>query len=107
MPNQVNQLAKIMPSKWDKDSMEHYSKLTDAVNTLLGYNGPVPFASDLQLNGNRITNVGTSQSPTDALSSGEAESKYSPEVVGSKLDVGGSNAMKGLTFLYKKLIGTL
>lgn len=100
MPNQVNQLAKILPTAWDAHSSTHYSKLTDAVNTLLGYNGTIPMVNTLDLNNNPIQNVAAPVAPTDALNLGTAEAKYAPSVTGPQLDVGGSNAMKGVTYLY-------
>ncbi len=100
MPNQVDQLAKILPTEWNANSAVHYSKLTDAVNTLLGYNGPVPFQSSLNLNGNAIQNVGAPTVPTDALNAGTAAATYSPSVTGPQLDVGGTSALKGVTSLY-------
>lgn len=101
MPTQVDQLAKILPTSWDSNSAVHYSKLTDAVNALLGYNGSVPFQAALQVNGNPVQGVANPTQPTDALNLQTAEGKYSPTVVGPMLDVAGKNALPGLTYLYK------
>lgn len=100
MANRVGQLAKIMPSAWDSNSTVHYSKVTDAVNTLLGYNGPAVIGNTLDVQGNPIQNVATPQAATDALNLGTADAKYSPSVVGSQFDIGGKHALKGLTNLY-------
>jgi hypothetical protein len=96
-----NQLAKIMPSAWDANSTQHYSKLTDAVNSLLGFNGPAVISNILDVQGNPVQNVAAPTAATDALNLGTAEAKYSPAVVGPQLDVGGSTPMKGLTYLYQ------
>ena len=100
MANRVSQLAKIMPSAWDSNSTVHYSKMTDSINTLLGYSGPVPFQNSLDLNNNPIQNVAAPKDPTDALNLGTADSKYSPAVLSPQLDIGGKYALKGLTNLY-------
>jgi hypothetical protein len=100
--NKVDQLAKILPNSWDAGSQVHYSKLTDAVNSLLGYNGPSVVGNILDVSGNPIQNVAAPTAPTDALNLQTAESKYSPAVVGPQLDVGGSTPLKGLTYLYQQ-----
>ena len=102
MANQTNQLAKIMPSAWDANSTQHYSKLTDAVNGLLGYNGQAVISNSLSVSGNPIQDVANPTSATDALNLGTADSKYSASVIGPQLDIGGSNALKGLTSLYRE-----
>jgi hypothetical protein len=104
MPNQVDQLAKILPTEWNANSATHYSKLTDAVNFLLGYNGQINVVNALSVNGNPVQNVADPSAPTDALNLKTAEAKYAPSVTGPQLDVGGSNAMKGLTYLYLQQI---
>ena len=96
-----NQLAKIMPSAWDATAVQHYSKLTDSVNSLLGFNGPAVISNILDVQGNPVQNVAAPTAATDALNLGTAEAKYSPAVVGPQLDVGGSTPMKGLTYLYQ------
>ena len=95
-----NQLAKIMPSAWDANSTQHYSKLTDSVNSLLGYNGQAVISNSLSVSGNPIQNVAAPTAATDALNLGTAEEKYSPAVVGPQLDVGGTSSLKGVNALY-------
>jgi hypothetical protein len=102
MANRVDQLAKILPSAWDANSSVHYSKLTDAVNSLLGYNGPAVIGNVLDVQGNPVQNVAAPTASTDALNLGTAESKYSPAVTGPQFDVGGSNALKGVTYLFRQ-----
>lgn len=70
-------------------------QLTDAVNTHSGYLGPTRFASDLDIGGNRITNLGDAVEDTDALSSGLADSSYSASVLKPQLAPGGSQSMVG------------
>ena len=99
-PPKVNQLAKILPSAWDANSSVHYSKLTDSVNTLLGYNGAIPMVNILDLNGNPVQNVADPTAPQDALNLQTADKNYSPAVTKGQFDVGGKHALKGLTYLY-------
>jgi hypothetical protein len=97
----TNQLAKIMPNAWDDNATLHYSKLTDAVNGILGYNGQAVISNSLSVSGNPIQNVAAPTAATDALNLGTADAKYSPSVVSSALDVGGSNSLKGVSLLYQ------
>lgn len=102
MPNKVDQLAKILPMSWDSNSAIHYSKLTDAVNSLLGYNGTAVIANDLDVQGNAVQNVADPATPTDALNLQTAEGKYAPSVQSKALDIGGSSPLKTLAYLYKQ-----
>jgi len=104
MANKVDQLGKILPKEWDANSSVHYSKLTDAVNSLLGYNGPAVIANSLDVQGNPVQNVANPKAATDALNLGAADARYSPAVSGPKFDVGGPHALKGLTYLYLQQI---
>ena len=100
MAQPPNQLAKIFPTAWDANAGTHYSKLTDAVNNLLGYNGPAVISNSLDVRGNNVQNVANPVSGTDAMNLQTADAKYSPSVTSSQLDVTGSNPLKGLTYLY-------
>jgi hypothetical protein len=102
MAQPPNQLAKILPTAWDANSSTHYSKVVDAVNSLLGYNGPAVISNSLDVRGNNVQNVANPVSGTDAMNLQTAEAKYSPSVTSSQLDVTGGNALKGLTYLYRQ-----
>jgi hypothetical protein len=97
---QTNQLPKPTFIGITQDHQRFLSQLTDATNTLLGYNGTIPMVNTLDLNNNPIQNVAAPVAPTDALNLGTAEAKYAPSVTGPQLDVGGSNSLKGVTYLY-------
>jgi len=99
MANPFNQLAKILPSSWEEAAV-HYSKLTDAVNTLLGYNGPAVISNSLDVQNNNVQNVANPVVGTDALNLQTAEGKYAPSVQSAALDVNGSSPIKGLSYLY-------
>jgi hypothetical protein len=102
MAQPPNQLAKILPTAWDANSSTHYSKVVDAVNSLLGYNGPAVISNSLDVRGNNVQNVANPVSGTDAMNLQTAEAKNSPSVTSSQLDVTGGNALKGLTYLYRQ-----
>lgn len=95
MPNQINQLANYpLPGDTDPGWALHYSQLTQAVNALLGYSGPVPIQNHINLNGNRIQNLGPAVEATDALTSGAAESSYSAAALAPQLESTGSQPLK-------------
>lgn len=98
--NKVDQLAKILPTSWDSGSAIHYSKLTDAVNGLLGYNGPSVISNSLDVQGNPVQNVANPKAATDALNLQTADAKYASSVQSKALDVGGTHTLTGLNALY-------
>ena len=93
MPTQINRIQKTAPNGIDPELQGWISQVTDAVNSLAGHNGSIPLADHLDLGGKKIMNVGAPQSPTDALSSGIAESKYSVQALAPQLE---SNTKTGL-----------
>ena len=74
-----------------------------AVQALQGSGGRTAFFSGLDVQGETISGVGDPQSPTDAVSSGHAESQYSASSLSPKLDIGGSQALPGLTSIYLQM----
>jgi hypothetical protein len=78
------------------------TQVITAIQALQGSGGRTTIFSGLELQGETISGVGKPQSDSDAISAGHAASQFSPEVVGPQLDVGGSNALKGLTYLMLK-----
>jgi hypothetical protein len=71
-----------------------------ATQSLQGVAGPSVLPSGVDVAGQRISNLAAPKEPTDAISSAHADSQYSPAAVGPQLDVGGSQALKGLTYLF-------
>jgi len=71
-----------------------------ALQSLQGVAGPSVLPSGVDVAGQRISNLAPPQEPTDAISSAHAASRYSPAAVSPQLDVGGQNALKGLTYLF-------
>ncbi len=84
-----NQLGKFQFVSLQPDEQRQIDQLTDAINSLIGYNGTVKLSNHLDLQGNRIMNVGAPVSPTDALSSGVAEAAYSATALQPKLQANG------------------
>ena len=90
-----NQLPKLNFEGVDPVFQQWLNNLTDAVNTHSGYNGPVQYADDLDLAGNRIKNLGPATDETDALSQAVAEQQYSASALQPKLAPGGPYSIVG------------
>jgi hypothetical protein len=90
-----NELPKLNFEGVDATFQTWLNQLTDTVNAHSGYKGPVSLANHLDLNGNRIANVGPPVAATDALPSGVAEGKYSAAALKPQLAPGGSQSMVG------------
>ncbi len=69
------------------------------VNAHSGVSGPTILPSGVDVQGKTVTGLAAPTSPTDAISSGHADSQYSAASLAPQLDIGGSNALKGLTGL--------
>ena len=77
----------------------YLSQIVGAVQSLQGTGGPSLLPSGIDVAGSRVSGLGAPAHPSDAISSGHAQSQFSPEVIGPNLDIGGKNALKGLTGL--------
>lgn len=76
---------------------QQLQQIVNAVNIGQGHAGKVVIPNGIDVNGATISGVGTPKAPSDAVSQGHAESNYSAPAVAPKLDIGGPNALKGLT----------
>lgn len=52
-------------------------EIYNTLNLLQGYKGPIPINADINLNSNRITNLGSAKAATDALNQTAADPMYS------------------------------
>lgn len=73
---------------------ERFKELYKNINVLFGYHGDVPLAGTINLNGNRITNLGAPQSTTDALSQTSADPMYSTAVQRTAMEAIGSQMLQ-------------
>jgi hypothetical protein len=89
-----NQVPKLQFPTMDPVFQQHYQQMIDTVNYLAGHNGVVTLANHLDLNGNRVMNVGEPVDPTDALPSGVAEESYSAQALRPQLESTGSTPLK-------------
>lgn len=80
-----DQLGKIQFSSLSLPEQIQMSNIQDRINHLLGYQGPIQLVNHLDLSGKRIMNVGAAESETDALVSGQAETRYSAAALKPKL----------------------
>lgn len=79
------------------------TQVVRTLNTLQGSTGRTKLPSGLDVTGDTVTGLGPPQDPTDAVSLGHANANYSPATVGPQLDLGGKNAMPGLTSIALQL----
>lgn len=86
-------LGKIHFTSLQPDENIFLSQMIDAVNTLGGHSGEVTLSNHLNLNGNKITNVGPAETATDVLTSGQAETKYSAAALKPQLQAGGKSSL--------------
>lgn len=75
------------------------TQVTLAANLANGAVGPSVLPSGVDVAGGKITGLAAPTNPTDAISSGHAQANYSAPVLAKQLDIGGPNALKGLTGL--------
>jgi hypothetical protein len=76
------------------------SQITTTVNALLGSGGPTLLPSGIDVAGATVTGLAAPTSPSDAVSAGHASDNYSAPAISPKLDIGGSNTLKGLAYCY-------
>ena len=75
------------------------SQHVTAVQALQGSGGRTVIQSGLDVQGETVTGLGAPQNESDAVSLGHAQANYSPASTAASFDLGGSNALKGLTNL--------
>lgn len=76
------------------------SQIVTTINTLFGTAGPTVLPSGVDVAGARVTGLAEPQHPSDAISSGSAQSQFSAPVLQPQFDIGGKNALKGLAYAY-------
>jgi hypothetical protein len=92
---QPSKLGKISFSSFSIQENLLMSQLIDNVNALAGHNGPTQLSSDLNLGGNKITNVAPPTEDSDVLTSGAAKASYSAAALGPQLSPGGKYPFVG------------
>ena len=75
-------------------------QMVNAINAGNGSAGRVSLPEGIDVAGKTITGVGAPASDSDAISSGHAQSQFSPQVLQPKFDIGGSHALKGLSYVF-------
>ena len=80
------------------------SQIVTELNRGSGQSGPVAIHAGIDLGGAKLTGLSTTPTdPSDAVSLAHADANYSPAVNSPALDIGGKNALKGLTSLFLKV----
>jgi hypothetical protein len=70
------------------------SRIQDAINVLGGYSGDIQLSSHIDLQGNRIKNVGAPVEANDATPLSTTEANYSAKSLRPKLEGGGEAALR-------------
>lgn len=81
-----------------------WQQVINAINGATGNNGPAIIPGGVDVQGGSITGLGDPKGPTDAVSAGHASANYGSVAVGTQLDIGGQNTLKGLAYAYSALI---
>ena len=76
------------------------SEIVRALNQSNGTAGTVVLKEGVDVAGSKVTGLGSPENETDAVSLGHADANYSSAAAAENLDVGGKNALKGLTNVY-------
>lgn len=93
MPQPIK-LGKINFSSVSLQENVQLSRMQDAINTLGGYSGEIELQNHVNLNGNRIKNVGTAVEENDATSLSTTESRYSSSAIRPKLEAAGETPLR-------------
>ena len=70
------------------------SNLLDSVNIRAGHSGPIQLSSQIDLQGNRLTNVGPPVEADDATPLSTTEKRYSATALRPHLEGGGAAALR-------------
>lgn len=79
------------------------TQIINAQNAGSGATGRTILPAGIDVQGETISGLGSPKSPTDAISAGHADSNYGAPAIAPQLDIGGKNALKGLTGLWLKV----
>lgn len=76
------------------------AQMINAINRQSGQAGPMVIPAGIDVAGGRLTGLAAPTDPSDAVSVAHANQNYSSPVASKNLDIGGPNALKGLTSLF-------
>lgn len=77
------------------------AQIFTTVNALFGAGGPTLLPSGVDVQGATVTGLAAPSSPSDAVSAAHADSNYSAAAQRPQLDLGGTQTLKGLAYLYQ------
>lgn len=89
-----NQLSRRTFEGMPPDFQRHYDQMTDTVNSLQGYNGPIVLNNHIDMQGSQVKNVGAATSPSDVVSQAFAESSYSAAALRPQLEGNGTQPLQ-------------
>ena len=76
------------------------AQIVNAVNRGSGQAGQVVNPAGFDVAGGTVTGLGSPTEPGDAVSLAHSQANYGASAVGSQLDLGGSQTLKGLAYVY-------
>jgi hypothetical protein len=77
------------------------AQITQAANASNGSTGRTQLPAGVDVAGSTVTGLGAPQNPSDAVSAEHVAANYSAASLRAQLDIGGPQALKGLTLLAK------
>lgn len=92
----LNQLPRRTYPELSPQLNQFLQQMADAVNTNMGYNGPIQVTSPIDLMGNTIKNVGTPVDESDVVTQAFAQSNYSAEALRPQLEANGSTPLQSV-----------
>jgi hypothetical protein len=79
-----------------------WQKVINQINASNGATGQVVLPHGLDVRGATVSGLGAPKAESDAISSGHAQQQFSAPVLQPKFDIGGTNQLKGLGYVYQK-----
>lgn len=76
------------------------SQIVNAINRGSGQAGQVVNPAGFDVAGGTVTGLGSPTEPGDAVSLAHSQANYGATAVGSQLDIGGNQTLKGLAAVY-------
>ena len=70
------------------------TNIKKALNSVMGFSGPIRLSNHIDLQGNRITNLGAAESETDAVSQLFGNDNYGPDAIQPQLDALGKKVLQ-------------
>jgi hypothetical protein len=94
--SQTNQIQRMTFPELGPVFNQHYSTLIDGLNSVLGYRGDVQMKGNLDLTGNRISNVAEPVNSNDVVTHAFAQNAYSASALRPQLEATGATPLQSV-----------